>query len=69
MIDKLYGIDYNTYICGGIGDVKLYQMGSKTVFFYNEKEMLKVLADLKSDHTIGQIKVFVTSINRMPYEI
>ena len=69
MLDKLYGIDYNTYACGGIGTVKLVRMGCETVLFYKESEMLKSLADLKSNNSVGEIKVFVTPINRIEYKI
>lgn len=47
MVNKLYGIDYNTYACGGIGSSKLCKMGNETVFFYKESEMLKTLAELE----------------------
>jgi len=40
---KLYGIDYNTYACGGIGNCKLRHMGSKTVLFYSEIGMLNMV--------------------------
>jgi hypothetical protein len=69
MISKLLGIDYDTYCCGGIGNVKLVHTGENTIFFYTESEMLKTLADLKKDHTVGNILVFVTPINRMDYKI
>jgi hypothetical protein len=68
-MNNLYGIDYNFYACGGIGNPKLMKMGSKTVFFYTESEMLKVIAELKEDHTVGEIKPFITDINRMEYKI
>lgn len=31
--------------------------------------MLRVLAELKEDYTIGEISVFITSINREEYQI
>lgn len=69
MINKLYGIDYNTYMCGGIGDKKLAHMGDETVLFDNEPEMLEILAKLKKDYTVGEIKVFTTKINRESYNV
>jgi hypothetical protein len=69
MKDKLYGIDYNIYACGGIGTAKIMRIDSETVLFYTESEMLKALADLKKENMIGEIKVFITPICRMDYRI
>jgi len=69
MKDKLYGIDYNIYVCGGIGTAKIMKTGCNTVLFYTESEMLKMLAELKKDNMVGEIKVFVTPICRMEYRI
>jgi hypothetical protein len=68
-MNKLYGIDYNFYATGGIGNQKLMKMGSKTIFFYTESEMLKVLAELKDDYSVGEIRPFITDINRVDYKI
>ena len=69
MVNKLYGIDYNTYACGGIGSSKLCKMGNETVFFYKESEMLKTLAELKDNNCVGEISVFTTPIYRIEYKI
>ena len=61
---KLYGLDYNMYVCGGIGNRKFQLMGSETLLFYSESEMLDAVAKLKSDCTIGEIKPFVTYITK-----
>ncbi|MED3562346.1 hypothetical protein [Bacillus xiapuensis] len=68
-MNKLYGIDYNFYATGGIGNQKLMKMGCKTIFFYTESEMLKVFAELKEDYAVGEIKPFITDINRIEYNI
>ena len=68
-INKVYGIDYNLYICRGIGGTKIKKLGEHTLLFYTEPEMLKTLAELKADHTVGEIKPFVSIINREEYEI
>ena len=68
-MNKLYGIDYNTYVCGGIGTTKLMKISCETLLFYTEYEMLKALAELKKENTIGEIKVFITPINRMEYKL
>jgi len=46
-IEKLYGIDYKTYACGGLGNAKLLFTGDNRVLFTNESDMLKELAQLK----------------------
>jgi hypothetical protein len=70
MLTKLYGIDFNKYICGGIGNAKLGKIGNETILFYTESEMLKALAELKeSGNTVGEINVFTTPIVRTEYEI
>lgn len=69
MIHKIYGIDYNIYACGGIGDSKIALLDNKTVLFYKESEMLTELAKLKENHCVGEIKVFVSPIIRNEYSI
>ena len=69
MIEVLYGIDYNRYICGGIGNTKISKVGCETVIFYKETDMLKTLTELKENHTVEIIKVFTTKINREEYKI
>lgn len=68
-MNRLYGIDYNLYATGGIGNQKLMKMGSKTIFFYTESEMLKILAELKENYSVGEINPFITDINRVEYKI
>ena len=68
-IDKIYGIDYNVYVCGGIGNPKIKKIGENTLLFYTESEMLKTLAELKEDRTVGEIKVFTSTLNREEYKI
>lgn len=69
MINMLYGIDYDAYACGGIANQKLMFMGSKTLFFVKESEMLKEVARLKEECTADNIVPFVTTINREEYKI
>lgn len=69
MVNKLYGIDYNKYVCGGIGSPKLALYGSDRELFYSESEMLKRLSELKSDITCGDFGVFITNIVKEKYEI
>lgn len=69
MLSIIYGIDYNTYVCGGIRDTKLVLLGSKTVLFYKESEMLTELVKLKEDHCVGEIKVFISPIVRSEYSV
>lgn len=69
MIGKLYGIDYSTYVTGGINNMKLRCTGSNTIFFYTESEMLEALVELKEDYTVGEIVPFVTPIIREEYQI
>jgi len=69
IIDKIYGIDYSIYVCGGIGKPKIKKIGENTLLFCTESEMLKALAELKADHTVGEIKPFVSTINREEYKI
>ncbi|PLR99562.1 hypothetical protein [Bacillus sp. T33-2] len=68
-MNKLYGIDYNVYVCGGIGDQKLQIADRKTVFFYTESEMLRNIAELKENYSIGEIKPFSTNVTRDEYKI
>lgn len=48
IIDKIYGIDYNSYLCAGIGNPIKLQLGENTLLFCTESEMLKALAELKA---------------------
>lgn len=67
---KLYGVDFKEYVCGGIGNCKLSLVGSETLLFYSESEMLKKVAELKNNNCIGEIKPFITHIvNKEKYEI
>lgn len=68
-MNRLYGIDYNIYACGGIGNQKLQIADRKTTIFYTESEMLKMVAELKQNKSIGEIKPFITDINRIEYRI
>lgn len=68
-MNKLYGIDYNTYVCGGIGNYKLNIADSKTVFFYTESDMLRKVAELKEDYSIGEIRPFITEVKRTEYKL
>lgn len=66
---KLFGIDFNKYACGGLGNQKLQLMESKTLLFCSESEMLNKVAELKNESTIGEIKPFVTYIvNKESYK-
>lgn len=66
---KLFGIDFNKYACGGIGNHKLMLMGRDTLLFYSESEMLEMVATMKKDCTIGEIKPFITYvINKEEYK-
>lgn len=69
MLNKLYGIDYETYICGGIGSQKLIKDNDKTELFYNESKMLLRLSELKESHCVDNIELFTTSIIRQEYRI
>ncbi len=68
-MNKLYGIDYNIYVCGGIGNYKLQIADSKTVFFYTESEMLRKVAELKENNSIGEIKPFITEVKKIEYKL
>jgi len=68
-IDKIYGIDYNSYLCAGIGNPIKLQLGENTLLFTTESEMLKALEELKADHTVEEIKPFTSTINREEYKI
>ena len=69
MLNKVYGIDYNTYICGGIGECKLARCKSETILFYSEVEMLKTLVKLKDNKCIGEIELFTSVIGKVKYEV
>lgn len=66
---RLYGIDYNQYATGGIGNQKLMLMGNKTLLFYTESEMLNMLAELKKNYGAGEIEPFTTPIVKEKYVI
>jgi hypothetical protein len=68
-LSTLFGIDYDTYYCGGIGNKIRIPHGKNTVIFYTESDMLKTLADLKKDYTVDIISVFTTPISRIDYKI
>lgn len=68
-MNKLYGIDYNVYVCGGIGNHKLQLWDKETVIFYTESEMLRKVAELKENSSVGEIKPFITSIDRVEYKL
>ena len=68
IIDKIYGIDYSIYVCGGIGKPKIKKIGENTLLFCTESEMLKALAELKAYRTVGEIKPFISTINREEYK-
>jgi hypothetical protein len=69
MLKKIYGIDYNKYICGGIGSPKLAFAGSETIVFETEIEMLKAIIKLKETNTVDEIKPFVNTIVREEYKL
>jgi hypothetical protein len=68
-INKLYGIDYNTYAYGGMGSPKLVLLSKETEFFQTESDMLKAIIRLKEKNDIDGIIPFTTEINRVKYEI
>ena len=67
--NKLYGIDYNTYACGGIGCAKLMPLGEVRELFYTESEMFKRLSELKSNNCCDKFELFTTNIIKEKYEI
>ncbi len=69
MLRKLYGIDYNTYACGGIGDKKIAKLNTETTLFLTETDMLKALIELKENHCVGEVRPFTTEINREQYRL
>lgn len=68
-MNKLYGVDYNIYVTGGIGNPKLALHRNETVIFYTESEMLREVAKLKENYSIGEIRPFVTDIKRVDYSL
>lgn len=68
-INKIYGIDYNTYVAGGIGNRKLQKWGEETELFISEKEMLKTLGELKEDCRTGEEVPFVAELVRKDYAL
>lgn len=68
-INKLYGIDYNTYSYGGIGSPKLVLLSKETEFFETESDMLKAIIRLKEKNNVDGITPFTTKINRVKYEL
>jgi len=68
-IEKLYGIDYNTYVCGGIGMKKLMPLGEVRELFYTESEMLKRLSELKANCYCNKFELFTTEIVKEKYNI
>lgn len=67
--DKIYGIDYDIYVCDGYSGVKLDKISNNTLIFNNEYDMLQTLAELKTNNHIGNVKPFVASIQREEYII
>lgn len=65
----LYGIDYTTYICGGIGLHKIQIQSYETELFYKESDMIKRLAELKEKECVDDIQLFATNIIRDKYKI
>lgn len=65
----LYGIDYNNYVCGGMGWKKLAVLSSLTEVFYTESQMLERLSELKEENAFGDFKLFTTEINRDEYTL
>jgi len=68
-IEKLYGIDYKTYACGGIGNTKLCFTGDNRILFTNESDMLEELAQLKKECTCDNFELFTTKIIKEEYKI
>ena len=68
-VDKLYGIDYHTYVCGGIDTAKLMPLGEVRELFYSESEMFKRLSELKSNNCCDKFELFTTSIVKEKYKI
>jgi len=66
--NKLYGIDYHTYVCGGIGCAKLMPLGEVRELFYTESEMFKRLSELKSNNCFDRFELFTTNIVKEKYE-
>ena len=67
-VNKLYGIDYHTYVCGGIGCAKLMLLGEVRELFYTESEMFR-LSKLKTNNCCDKFELFVTNIVKEKYEI
>ena len=68
-IKKLYGLDYNRYVCGGIGNAKIKKIGEQRELFYTESEAIKRLSELKEEVVYGDFELFTTKINKKPYKI
>jgi len=68
-IEKLYGIDYQTYACGGMGNIKLFPTGSNRVLFVTEEDMLKQLSYLKKQNTCSHFELFTTKIIKEEYKL
>lgn len=67
---KLYGIDYNSYMCAGLGNKYRHLIKQCTLIFQNEIEMLKKVTELKQDATKGEVRPFITYITeKEKYEI
>lgn len=69
IIHKVYGIDFNRYACGGIGNVKLVLIGRETILFTDESEMLTELGKIKSNNCFGEVDVFESQICRNEYKL
>jgi len=68
-IEKLYGIDYKTYACGGIGNAKLCFTGDNRELFYTEADMLEKLSQLKRECTCDNFELFTTTITKEKYNL
>lgn len=72
VVEKLYGIDYTTYICGGIGNARLNSYSKERELFYTEAEMLKRLSELKKEeirNVVGDFELFTATINKQEYKL
>lgn len=68
-VEIIYGIDYITYACGGIGNARLAINSYERELFYTESEMLKRLSELKKEgNLIGDIKLFINNITEKEYK-
>lgn len=64
MTHVLYGVSYNIYATGGIGNRNLMVLENKTELFVAESDMLRRVASLKNEKCIGEIEPFVESVSK-----